>query len=78
MVGWLQSLSKNKKLIGVPQSELEKKAIVTFRKHLSWYFKSNKIGKEIHGIKEWRARLVRINSYEELEELMKEFVQMMK
>lgn len=70
--GWLRSLTKKNKLTGATLEELEKTAIVSFRKHLSWYFKSNKIGIEIPGIKEWRGRLVRINSVEELEELMKE------
>jgi tRNA-dihydrouridine synthase B len=46
------------------------KGIVTFRKHLSWYFKTNKLGVEIQGIKEFRSRLVRVDSLEELEDLM--------
>jgi tRNA-dihydrouridine synthase B len=48
------------------------KSIVSFRKHLSWYFKTNKIGFEIAGIKEFRSRLVRVNSVEELEEILNE------
>lgn len=47
------------------------RGMVTFRKHLSWYFKSNKLGIEIPGIKEWRGKLVRINSIKELEDLLK-------
>ncbi len=49
------------------------RGIVTFRKHLSWYFKTNKIGLEIPGIKEFRGKLVRVNSLEELEDLLLEF-----
>lgn len=70
----IRSLSKNKKLIGVPREELEKSAIVTFRKHLSWYFKTNRLGMEIPGIKEWRSKLVRVQAIEELEELLNELV----
>lgn len=50
------------------------KGIVTFRKHLSWYFKTNKLGIEIPGIKEWRGKLVRVESMEQLESFMEEFV----
>jgi nifR3 family TIM-barrel protein len=49
------------------------KGIVTFRKHLAWYFKSNKIGFDILGIKELRSKLVRVNSLEELRELLHSF-----
>ena len=67
----LKAMAKKNKLVGVTAEELEKKSIVTFRKHLSWYFKSNKLGMEIPGIKEFRGQLVRINSVEELEEILK-------
>lgn len=50
------------------------RGIVTFRKHLSWYFKTNKIGMEIPGIKEWRGRLVRVESLAELESILAEFL----
>lgn len=49
------------------------RGIVTFRKHLSWYFKTNKLGFEIPGIKEYRSKLVRVNSLEELELLLNSF-----
>ena len=45
---------------------------VTFRKHLAWYFKTNKIGFEVPGIKEFRSKLVRVTSMEELESLLKQ------
>ncbi|NCO05166.1 MAG: tRNA-dihydrouridine synthase [Candidatus Magasanikbacteria bacterium] len=69
----LRSLAKRNKLAGVTPEELEKNSIVTFRKHLSWYFKSIKIQQELSGIKEWRGQLVRVNSIEELEEVLTEF-----
>jgi len=49
--------------------QYEERGIVTFRKHASWYFKTNKIGFEIPGIKEFRARFVRIASLDELQEV---------
>lgn len=42
------------------------RGIVTFRKHLAWYFKTNKIGFEIPGIKEIRMRLMQVKTMEEL------------
>ena len=52
------------------------RGMLTFRKHLSWYFKTNKIGCEIPGMKEWRGRLVRVCSYIELVGLLDEFLLM--
>lgn len=51
------------------------RGIVTFRKHLSWYFKTNKIGFDIPGIKAFRSRLVRVESYEELEQILQELLE---
>jgi len=50
------------------------KGILTFRKHLSWYFKSNKIGHIIPGIKDFRSKLVRVTTIEELKGLLDEYV----
>ena len=50
------------------------KGIVTFRKHLAWYFKTNKIGFEVPGIKEWRGRAVRVTTLEELRALCHELL----
>ena len=52
----------------------EERGMVTFRKHLSWYFKSNKLGIEIPGLKAFRSKLVRVVSIAELKELLEEFV----
>ncbi len=67
-------LSKNKKIMNMKLEELEKKAIASFRKHLSWYLKQNKFSIDIPLIKEFRSRLVRINSLEELEGILYELV----
>ncbi len=61
---------KKGKIAGITPEELEKITIVTFRKHLSWYFKSNRLGFEVPGLKEYRAELVRINSIEELADIL--------
>lgn len=50
------------------------RGIVTFRKHLAWYFKSNRLGVEIPGIKDMRAELVRVSTMEELETALQRFV----
>jgi tRNA-dihydrouridine synthase B len=50
------------------------KGIMTFRKHLSWYFKTNKIGFEIPHIKEYRKRLVRVASLEELKNILDDLI----
>lgn len=42
------------------------RGIVTFRKHLAWYFKTQKIGFEISGIKDIRMRLMQVKTMEEL------------
>lgn len=49
--------------------------VVSFRKHLSWYFKTNRIGYEIPGIKDIRAELVRVSTMEELEKALELFNQ---
>lgn len=46
------------------------KGIMSFRKHLAWYFKTSKIGFEVPGIKEIREKLVRVSSLAELEEIL--------
>lgn len=52
------------------------RGMVTFRKHLSWYFKTGKIGIEIPGIKEWRGKLVRVSSLGELKNILEELNKM--
>lgn len=51
----------------------EEKGVVTFRKHIAWYFKTNKIGFEIPGIKEYRGQLVRSKTVEEVKKIINEF-----
>ncbi len=53
-------------------AEYGERGIMTFRKHLSWYFKSNRLGIDIPGIKDWRAKLVRVDSLESLQSLLNE------
>jgi tRNA-dihydrouridine synthase B len=55
-------------------AEYGERGIVSFRKHLSWYFKGSRIGLEVTGIKEVREKLVRVNSLTELEEILKDFL----
>jgi len=46
------------------------RGMVTFRKHLSWYFKTSKIGFEIPGIKDVRMELMQVKTYAELEMIL--------
>lgn len=46
----------------------------TFRKHISWYLKSNKIGEEVPNIKELRGRAVRVQTFAELDAVLDEFL----
>ena len=66
----LRALAKKNLVAGVTAAELEKTSIVTFRKHLSWYFKSSRFPLAVPGIKEYRSELVRIQSIEELEGIL--------
>jgi len=45
------------------------RGMVTFRKHLSWYFKNSRFSLPIPGIKEYRAELVRVSSLAELQDI---------
>lgn len=44
--------------------------VKTFRKHIAWYFKTNKVGFEIPGIKDIRSQLVRTSSVAEVKEIL--------
>ncbi len=46
------------------------RGMVTFRKHLAWYFKSSKIGFEVPGIKDVRMQLMQVKTYEELQRVL--------
>lgn len=46
------------------------RGMMSFRKHLSWYFKGNRIGTELPGIKDIRAELVRVSTLEELDAVL--------
>ncbi len=70
----MRKLSKHKKIVGMTEEELKQSSIVTFRKHLSWYLKSSRMDMELEGIKEWRGKLVRVNSLDELKQLLDQFL----
>ncbi len=50
------------------------RAMMTFRKHLSWYFKASRLDAEIPGIKYVREKLVKVCSYEELDQVLQDFL----
>jgi tRNA-dihydrouridine synthase B len=55
------------------------RAMISFRKHLSWYFKGSRIELEnIHDIKALRTKLVQIKNLAELEEIFSSFISVIK
>ncbi|MBU0660850.1 tRNA-dihydrouridine synthase [Patescibacteria group bacterium] len=46
------------------------KGIVTFRKHLGWYMKSQSLGQNIPGIKQFRGQLVQASSRQEVVDIL--------
>lgn len=49
------------------------RGMVTFRKHLAWYFKTSKIGFEAPGVKDLRMRLMQVSTFHDLEETLQTF-----
>lgn len=49
------------------------RGMMTFRKHLSWYFKANRVGVEIPHIKDLRSALVQVKTLSELQELLRPY-----
>jgi tRNA-dihydrouridine synthase B len=49
-------------------------SMTSFRKHLLWYFKSDRLGRNIKEIKKLRQKLVAIDSYEDLKYLLDNLV----
>jgi len=47
-----------------------KNSLVTFRKHLIWYFKSDKLGFNLPNIKKLRSQLVSVKDFEELKGIL--------
>jgi len=75
----IRSLARKNKLLGMSEAELQSKTFPTFRKHLAWYFKNERMdGVEIDGIKELRMRMMKLESVEELETLCEQIVESQK
>jgi len=49
------------------------RGMVTFRKHLSWYFKANRLGIELAHIKDLRVSLMQVKTFDELEQLLQPY-----
>jgi len=49
------------------------RGMVTFRKHLSWYFKANRLGIELPHIKDLRVSLMQVKTFEELQKLLQPY-----
>jgi tRNA-dihydrouridine synthase B len=66
--------AKGKKNVeeGVTEEMVRQRAITTFRKHLAWYFKNERVGEPVEGLKDLRMRLMKVESFDELEGILKE------
>ncbi len=58
---------------GVDIETVKSRAITTFRKHLAWYFKNERVHEKIQGMKELRMKLMTVESIAELEQILREF-----
>lgn len=50
------------------------RGMVTFRKHLSWYFKATRLGVELPHIKDLRVSLMQVKTFDELQVLLGPFL----
>ena len=49
------------------------RGMMTFRKHLSWYFKATRLGIELPHIKDLRVSLMQVKTFDELQELLQPY-----
>jgi nifR3 family TIM-barrel protein len=68
----VRALSKKNKAEGITEEMIKQHAITTFRKHLAWYFKNDRVGEKVEGLKELRMKVMKVESMKELEEVLEE------
>lgn len=68
----VRALGRKNKAEGITEEMIRQHAITTFRKHLAWYFKNDRVGEKVEGLKELRMRLMKVESIKELEETLEE------
>lgn len=68
----VRAMGKKNKEAGIELEAIKARAITTFRKHLAWYFKNDRILERMDGMKELRMKLMAVESIEELESILRE------
>lgn len=66
----VRAMGKKNKEEGVTEEMIKQRAITTFRKHLAWYFKNERVGEKVEGLKELRMKLMKVESLNELEAIL--------
>ena len=61
---------QSKSLVNSAERSRGECGMVTFRKHLAWYFKGSRVGIELAGLKELRIKLMQVQTLQELEEIL--------
>jgi len=69
----VRALGKKNQEVGIDAEMIKTRAITTFRKHLAWYFKNERVHEKIEGMKELRMKLMAVESMSELEQILHEF-----
>ena len=69
----VRAKGKKNKEEGVTEEMIKQRAITTFRKHLAWYFKNERVEERVDGLKELRMKLMKVENITELEEVLKAF-----
>ncbi|HRH23767.1 MAG TPA: tRNA-dihydrouridine synthase family protein [Candidatus Magasanikbacteria bacterium] len=70
----IRAMGKKNKAEGVSAEEIQQRSMPTFRKHLAWYFKNERIGERMEGAKELRMKLMKVETIEELEHILGELI----
>ena len=84
---WFFSLYKNKnEIISMPErvrrvlehaqlhiAQYGERGMLTFRKHLSWYFKASRLHEDLSEMKNLRMSLVQVKTFEELQRLLQPY-----
>lgn len=70
----VRTMGKKNREEGVTEEMVAQRSITTFRKHLAWYFKNDRVGERVEGLKELRMKLMKVESFSELEEILGSFI----
>ncbi len=66
----IRALGKKNKEEGITEEMIRERALPTFRKHLAWYFKNERVGEPIDGLKDFRMEMMKVQTFEELKNIL--------